>query len=376
MQREHLGQLVKQSAGELGFTLCGITPSRPSARLTDYLAWIAAGMYGEMGYLARPDRVARRRDLNVILPGAQSLIVVGLSYYTTDPSDQMASEAARGRISNYAWGADYHSIMLARLERLAALLRRRASAEVATRAYVDTGAILERGHAQQAGLGFVGKNTLLIHPRLGSYLFLGVIVTTADLDPDPPTYMPTCGRCTRCLAACPTSAFPTPYVLDARRCISYLTIELKGWIPRDLRPLMGNWVYGCDICQIVCPWQRFAQATEEKAFFPIDDHDMVPPLRTLLAISEGEFGARYARSPLKRLGRERLVRNACIAAGNSGLPDLIDWLNPLLRDNSPLIRGHAAWALGRLGGAQAVLQAALASENDASVREEITAALY
>ena len=267
-----------------------------------------------------------------------------------------------------------------RLETLAGWLRGQPGAgEVGSRVYVDTGAILERDHGETAGLGFTGKNTMLIDPRRGSWFFLGVLLTTAALDYDPPPEarpeMPTCGRCTRCLTACPTAAFPQPYVLDARRCISYLTIELKGWIPLDLRPLMGNWVYGCDVCQEVCPFNRFAQPTGEAEFYPVDWDTAAPPLLELLALDEMAFARRFAGSPVRRIRRGRLVRNACVAAGNWGSQTAVPVLTRLLGDHEPLVRGHAAWALRRIGGeaAHAALVAALAAETEEAVRREIAA---
>ncbi|MBI5959968.1 MAG: tRNA epoxyqueuosine(34) reductase QueG [Chloroflexi bacterium] len=356
---------ARQFAARLGFTGVGIIPAAPSPRLDAYHHWIAAGMHGSMGYLARPDRVQRRADLNVILPGVRSLVIVALDYGTiTTASPRQADSPpltvverglggeARGRISNYAWGADYHTIMLPRLEQIAAWLREQSGNDVISRAYVDTGAILERSHAQQAGLGFVGKNTMLIHPRRGSYFFLGEVLTTLTFeDYDQPHRETMCGTCTRCLSACPTGAFPQPYVLDARRCISYLTIEHKGSIPVELRPLMGNWVYGCDICQAVCPFTRFVQLSAEAAFWSQDADRAAPLLADLLALDEAGFRARYAGSAVERIKRERLVRNACIAAGNSGLPDLLPLLERLAQeDESALVREHAAWGQGRING--------------------------
>ena len=208
--------------------MLGVAPAEPSPRLEAYLNWIRAGMHGEMSYMAREDRVARRRDLKIILPDAKSLIIVGLDYFTLKLPESIANDPGRGRFSNYAWAGDYHDVMLPRLEKLAEFMKDEIGSTCATHAYVDTGAILERGHAERASLGFVGKNTMLINPRRGSFFFLGEIITNAELDYDTePTDMPSCGSCSRCLSACPTNAFPKPYVLDARRCISYLTIEHK-----------------------------------------------------------------------------------------------------------------------------------------------------
>lgn len=343
---------IKRRAGALGFSFCGVVPAAPSPTLDGYLAWIDAGMHGTMGYMARPDRVARRRDLNVIVPGASTLIVVGLDYTTAGPPQDVLRDPLRGRIAAYAWGQDYHDIMGAALKQFAAELEQGAfGGTPATKWYVDTGAILERSHGQQAGFGFIGKNTLLIHPRRGSMFFLGEIVTDAEADHyDEPMAASAagCGSCTRCLTACPTSAFPKPYVLDARLCISYLTIEHKGEIPVELRGKMGNWIFGCDVCQEVCPWQRFAPITHVSAFAP-DSHDRAAPLLVdLLTLDDAEFLRRFAGSPVKRIGRARMVRNACIAAGNSGSTAVVAPLSALADDADPLIREHARWALAQL----------------------------
>jgi epoxyqueuosine reductase len=348
---------LKSKAVELGFNLVGITRAEPSPHLEAYFRWIEAGMQGEMGYMARPDRQARRRDLTTILPRARSLVVVGVDYQTAAIPNAVLNDPSRGRIAAYAWGLDYHDIMLPRLERLAEWMvgndRPGGNGEKEGhgnyRVYVDTGAILERSHAQQAGLGFTGKNTMLIHPRRGSSFFLGEIVSDIEFDAyDRPGQETMCGRCTRCLLACPTQAFPQPHVLDARRCISYLTIEHKGSIDPALRPLMGNWVFGCDICQDVCPFQRFALPTQEQVFYPVDIERTAPRLLDLLGLDEDGFRRRYYGSPIARIKRERLARNACIAAGNWGSAEAIAPLEQLLDDASPVVREHAAWALGRI----------------------------
>ncbi len=362
---------LKARAAELGFNRLGITPAEPSPYFDAYLRWIDAGMHGEMGYMARPDRQARRRDLNVILPGARSLVVVALDYGDVLPADVL-NDPSRGRIAAYAWGQDYHDIMTPRLETLAAWMQSEVGGTF--RAYVDTGAILERSHGQAAGLGFTGKNTMLIHPRFGSRFFLGLLLTDMEFDEyDSPTQPATmCGTCTRCLTACPTNAFPRPHVLDARRCISYLTIEYKGWIDPVLRPLMGNWVFGCDVCQDVCPFQRFAPGASETALLPVDVDRAAPPLLDLLALDEADFRARFGGSPLARLKRDRLVRNACIAAGNWGSDVVVPPLLRLLDDASPLARGTAAWAFGRAASeeARSVLAARIDFEPDAEAKAE------
>jgi epoxyqueuosine reductase len=355
---------VKQQAAALGFTFCGVTPAQPSPTLDAYLRWIDAGMHGSMGYMARPDRVARRRDLTVILPGARSLVMVGLDYRTAAVGASVLHDRSRGRIAAYAWGQDYHELLNAKLAELAAALidtpsaghslgvRESGKAGEGLRAYVDTGAILERSHAQQAGFGFVGKNTMLINPRAGSSFFLGEIVADAEFDEyDAPLEpSPGCGSCTRCLTACPTNAFPAPHVLDARLCISYHTIENKGSIPVELRSRFGNWIFGCDICQDVCPFQRFAPITPERALFPVDADRAAPPLAFLLDMTEVQFQSTFAGSPLIRTGRARLVRNACVAAGNSGDSSLAPSLERLAHGDDSIIAEHAAWALRTFSG--------------------------
>lgn len=365
-------ELESRSAA-LGFNRLGIIPAAPAQNLAAYLRWIEIGYHGKMGYLARPDRVERRKDLNVILPGVKSIVCVGLDYRSRQIPAALANDPSRGRISNYAWGVDYHETMTPRLEQLAAWLERQGS-ETRTRVYVDTGAILERDHAASAGIGFVGKNSMLIDPQGGSYFFLGEILTTQSLqDEIHRPSMPHCGTCSRCLDQCPTDAFPAPYILDSRRCISYLTIELKEWIPLELRPLMGNWVYGCDVCQEVCPFNRFTRPTDEAEFWPANVEAMAPPLLELLALDDDAFSRRFAASPIKRIKRRRLVRNACVAAGNWGSPLAVSPLSELLLDREPLIRGHAAWALRKIGIAEATkaLENALAAEQDDRVRREI-----
>lgn len=368
---------LKDHAITLGFNLVGVTRAEPSPYLSAYEHWLEAGMHGTMGYMARPDRLARRRDLNQILPGVQTLIVVGLDYTAAVDTDFL-QDPSRGRIAAYAWGLDYHDILTPRLEALAAWLQTASGHSLHHRVYVDTGAILERSHAHQAGLGFTGKNTMLIHPLRGSSFFLGEILTDIELDTyDTPGRATLCGTCTRCLNACPTAAFPRPHVLDARRCISYLTIEHKGSIALDLRPRMGNWVYGCDICQDMCPFQRFARPTHEASFKPVSLDHMTPKLVDLLALDESGFHQRYYGTPIYRIKRDRLVRNACVAAGNWGSPQAIKPLHRLLADSSPLVRSHAAWALHRImaDDARGLLQAQAGREQDTEVREAIQSLL-
>lgn len=341
---------VKEQVRQLGFNRVGLIRAVPSPQLNAYFRWLEAGYHGTMGYLSRPDRIARRRDLNVILPGVRTLILVGLDYHTLRLPQDVADDPRRGRIAAYAWGADYHNLLTARLQTLADWLQTLSSGPATSRVYVDTGAILERSHAQQAGLGFVGKNTMLIDPRGGSYFFLGEVLTDLEMDGyDSPARETQCGSCRRCLTACPTNAFPEPYTLDARRCISYLTIEYKGMIDPELRSLMGNWVFGCDVCQAVCPWNRFAIQTREPSVYPLDIDRAAPLLADLLSLDDTAFQTRFDGSAIIRVGRDRLVRNACLAAGNSGLADFIPTLEPLAHaDRSALVREAAEWAQLRL----------------------------
>ncbi|MEO1644331.1 MAG: tRNA epoxyqueuosine(34) reductase QueG, partial [Chloroflexota bacterium] len=330
----------------------------------------------KMGYMARDDRLIRREDLNHIVEGARSIVMVGLDYRTEVIPNAILHDPTRGRIASYAWQLDYHDVMTPRLEELASWMQAQVGESVTHKVYVDTGAVLERSHAQQAGMGFIGKNTMLIHPQRGSYFFLGEIISTIDFDDyDTPHRETMCGRCQRCLLACPTDAFPEPYVLDARRCISYHTIENKGWIDRDLRSQFGNWVYGCDVCQEVCPFQRFSPQTNERVFYPADADAVAPHLGTLLSLTDETFAEMYADSPIKRIKRKRLMRNACIAAGNSGDRQFIPYLIQLSYDYEPIIRGHTAWALWQImrRGALRQLQDLYDREDNAEVRAEIEA---
>ena len=360
-------------AAAMGFSAGGVVRAEPSPHLDSYFAWLAAGHHAGLYYMNRPDRTARRRDLNVVLRGAKSILSVALDYHAqVDPA--LLADPSRGRISAYAWGQDYHTVMGERLRALAADLKQMQHKAAV---YVDFGALLERSHGQTAGLGFVGKNTLLIHPRRGSLFFLAEIITTAEFDEydSPLNPSPACGRCTRCLNNCPTEAFPRPFVLDANRCISYHTIENPTWTPRSLRPKFGNWVFGCDVCQDVCPWNRFAPVSTDAAFPSPPEHRAAPRLSELLALTDSRYQAWYGGSPVAQIRRARLVRNACIAAGNSADESLIPPLRGLLYDPNPFVRGHAAWALWRLGGA-GELRGLLSRESDDSVLSELAGFIH
>jgi epoxyqueuosine reductase len=370
---------IKEKAYELGFDLVGVAPAERAPHADAYALWVDAGYAATMGYMARD--VPRRQDPRHVLPGARSVIVAGLSYYVLDPPTDLWDDPARGRIARYAWGMDYHDVMTPRLRQLAEFITRQTRHEVQSRAYVDTGPILERDFAAQAGLGFIGKNTCLITPTMGSFLFLGELLLDLELDYDAPAIdsgaaivfeakprpitqrgkkstsatcksgtrrLGTCGACTRCLETCPTRAFPAPYVLDGNRCISYLTIELKRSIPVELRSLMGNWIFGCDVCQSICPWpRRFAQPTRLN-FLHFDPEYAAPKLLDLIGLRDDEFRTRFRRTPLWRARRRGLLRNVAVALGNWGSPRAIPALKRALDDPEPLIRKHAAWALTQI----------------------------
>jgi epoxyqueuosine reductase len=360
----------------------GVTRPHPSHHLRFYERWLAEGRHGEMGYLARPDAVARRADLRGTLAAVRSVVMVGMNYLPHGAAEE-AVDPSVGVIARYARGRDYHRVIKGRLLALLERVAGHARAPVAGRAYVDTGPLLERELAARAGLGWFGKNTMLIHPRRGSWFFLGALLLDVELEPDAPLDADHCGTCTRCLDACPTGALlgrdPSGApVMDARRCISYLTIEQRGPIPPSLRPAIGNRIYGCDICQEVCPFNgpKFARGSAEADFAPRARMDRAE-LTELMAMDD-EAWDRFSRgSAVRRAGRAGFLRNVAVALGNRGEPDAAPALVRALDDPEPLVRGHAAWALGRIGteSARAALVCRLAEERDDGVREEIEEAL-
>jgi epoxyqueuosine reductase len=366
-----LREQIRTKATTLGFDLVGITSAEPLAHGGRLRSWVTQGFAGEMGYMSRD--VETRVDPSRVLPEVRSIIVLGMNYYTSPA----VPEASRGRgwVSRYAWGQDYHTVLGAKLNALVAFIQDLEGPDVQTRWYVDTGPVLERELAWRAGLGWPGKNTNLINRRIGSWLFLGAILLDRELAYDAPATAH-CGSCTRCLVACPTGALVAPGVLDARRCIAYLTIELRGPIPRELRPLMGTHIFGCDICQAVCPWNRKAPVSAEPTFLPRAGF-AAPELIPLLRLSEDEFRARFRGSPSTRAKRRGFLRNVAVALGNLRDPRALPALEAALYDAEPLIRGHVAWALGRIGGGRArhALHDALGAERHADVRDDMISAL-
>jgi epoxyqueuosine reductase len=359
---------IAELARELGFHRAAIVPIEPPRRLDIYESWLAAGMHGEMAYLA--DNVSPRRDMRELLASARTMVVVALAYERRDP---IPATALRGRIARYARGDDYHMVMRDKLVALADRLAEELGRPVAARPCVDSAPVLEREWAERGGLGFVAKNTMLIAPGLGSYVVLGEVLLDVELDaPATEPLKPRCGSCRACLDACPTGAFRDAYVLDARLCISYLTIEVEGAIPRELRAQMGTWVFGCDVCQEVCPFNAGEGEPADARLVPRDGEHALPDLIALAARGANQMRQFVKRTALRRISREVLLRNVAVALGNTGSQDAVPALVSLLATGTPLVRAHAAWALGRLG-AHDVLRAH--SDDDPDVRAEISSAL-
>lgn len=360
-----LEEEVRRRALDLGFSACAIGGAEDLECGPLLEQWLADGRHGDMNYLA--EKHERRLSPGLVLAGARSAVVVAWSYAAPLPADPDWKELLTGRIAAYAAAPDYHVHVAARLERLAAWLRERTSAETAV--HVDGGPLVEKELARRSGLGWYGRNTNLLRPGLGSTFVLGTILTSAPLAPDPPFPSDHCGTCTACIPACPTHALDSGPTIDARLCISYLTIEHRGPVPPPLRAAMGNWIFGCDVCQDVCPWngERLVAGPAHRPWLP-----------GWLEMSEEEFRAQYLETPMGRPKRRGLARNAAIALGNSGNPAAVPFLARALRGHSePLVRAHAAWALGRLPAAESVLQlqAAHRGEGVPPVRREIEAAL-
>ncbi|HOB14409.1 MAG TPA: tRNA epoxyqueuosine(34) reductase QueG [Novosphingobium sp.] len=347
-----LKQDLAAEARRLGFAACGIAPARENPQAAARLeGWLDAGMHGDMGWMA--DRLHHRRSPQGLWGEAQSVIALGMSYAPGGEGFASHGQPDRGQISVYAQGKDYHDVVKKALKALARWLvaeaARRGLGDVGVKVFVDTAPVMEKPLGQAAGLGWQGKHTNLVSRDHGSWLFLGAIYTTLEFEPDPPG-IDRCGSCTACQTACPTDAFPAPYRLDARRCISYLTIELKEAIPTQFRKALGNRIYGCDDCLAACPWNKFAEkAHAMQAFLPRAELT-APRLAELLALDDPGFRALFSGSPIKRIGRNRFVRNCLYAAGNSGDPALVGAVRALLSDPDPVVAEAAIWALAELTG--------------------------
>ena len=370
---DNLRALIDREARRAGFEAVAVTrpdaiPLAP-ARLAEF---VADGFHGSMDWIA--ETIGRRAEPSTLWPDVRSIVVLAMNYGPERDPRGILDKHDRGAISVYAQNRDYHDVMKGRLKEIAGKIVANAGGDV--KVFVDTAPVMEKPLAEAAGLGWQGKHTNLVSRQHGSWLFLGTIFTTAELEPDK-AEIDHCGSCRACLDACPTDAFPAPYRLDARRCISYLTIENKGPIPREFREKIGNRIYGCDDCLAACPWNKFASAASEAKLAAREDL-REPPLSELLALDDAAFRAFFSGSPVKRIGRDRFVRNVLIAAGNSGDTSLTPILRGLLGDGSPLVRGAAIWALSRLLSNRDFGDLAIKAsktETDETVREEWLAAL-
>jgi len=373
MDIDAITRSIKHKAIELGFDVVGVSPVENYPENQFYKEWLARGFAGEMSYMER--NAEKREDIRNIMSDAISVISCGLNYNTDNPYSIDESDKTRGWISRYAWGDDYHDCIKKKLLLLEKHVNDLAPEGMRSKAYVDTGPVLERVYAKYSGIGWYGKNTCLINQDIGSWIFIGEIITNIELEYDSPV-PDRCGTCTMCIDACPTDALREPYVLDSNLCISYLTIELKGKIPMRLRDKIDNNIYGCDICQDVCPWNRKAEVTESPYFMPRSGL-YNPELSYLSQLTLNDFRNLFKNSPVKRAKRKGFIRNVMVAIGNSGNRDLVPYVVQTLEDEDPLVRAHAAWALSRLEGKDSydTLTKHLNVEPDDSVREEIESIL-
>ncbi len=361
---------LKAEAQRLGFQAAGACPAVAASGMSRFREWLEAGYAGQMRYLEdRADAYAHPRH---VLDGVRGILMLTMNYRCAQPRPAAVGE---GRVARYAWGElDYHDIIHERLKALAAF-HKKATPGVRVRGVVDTAPLLEREYAVLAGLGWIGKNTLLLNQQLGSWFFLAALLTDAELEYDQPLGADHCGTCRACLDVCPTNAFPQPYVLDASKCVSYLTIELRESVPVELRPGLQDWLFGCDLCQDVCPWNRRAPLTEEPGLQPRTDQN---PLRLaeLFELDEAAFRRRFRSTPLWRSRRRGILRNAALVLGNQKTTDNLPALRKGLADHDPLVRSACAWALGQLPGREArdLLRQQLTVESDEQVRSEIQAA--
>jgi epoxyqueuosine reductase len=356
---------IKREARKLGFFQAGIASVDSAPHYDFFLKWLGDGFHGEMSYLFH--QAPKRKDPRLAFSEASSILVLAMNYF---PGEKFYDSPLKGRISRYSWGEDYHGVIHERLEELLHFIQKEEPSAKGS-CYVDTGPIMEKAWGARTVLGWMGKHTNLISRQRGSWFFLGVILLNIPLEPDSQegNY---CGTCNRCIEACPTGAIVAPYILDARICVSYLTIEYRGSIPRHLRHLIGNRIFGCDECQEICPWNRFARETSEKSFSPGEGYEM-PDLIPLVGITPGEFKQRFNKSPIYRATRDAFVRNVVIALGNSGKQQAIPVLEEALLDSSALVRASAAWSLGAISQdlAGEILLKAQKRENNPLVLEEI-----
>jgi len=399
---EILKKQIVDKAHQLGFDLVGVTTPEQPQHFDKYLSWLENGYHANMDYLAEKSRVQKRANPKLILPTCRSILVLGARYTSSFPSfrdniegvsipegqeespalqsaPQDASHGVpRGRVAAYAWGDDYHNVFTERMRKLVAFIEKQIGEPVPNRYYTDTGPILERELAQRAGLGWVGKNACLINPQGGSYYLLAEILLGIDLPKDKPFPHDRCGSCTRCIDACPTEAILPDRTVDSNRCISYLTIELKENIPVEMRHKIKDWVFGCDICQQVCPWNlQFVDAPQSDIFNPRSDVPF-PTLLDEINLTPQAFNQKFKGNPIKRTKRRGYLRNVAVALGNAGSAEAVTTLSKTLQSEiEPMVRSHAAWALGEIEGKQAqnALKAALKTETNESVIEEIQTAL-
>ena len=361
---QDLKEKIKSKSRELGFTLAGVTTPEPPPHASTFENWLARQHHGTMNYLATETARARRADPREILPECKSILVLATPYSpplhppisvqqarngnANLPAEMGGQEG--GRVASYAWGDDYHNVLPARMKELVHFIEEQVGGPIKHCYYTDTGPILERDLAQRAGIGWIGKNTCLINPKQGSYLLLSEIFLDLELEPDMPFLTDHCGTCTRCITACPTQCILPDRTIDARHCISYLTIELKEDIPAELRSLVGNWVFGCDVCQMVCPWNRFA--VEGDSAFGAENP--VHALTAELTLTPQEFNQRFKRTPVKRAKRRGYLRNVAVALGNTGDMHTLPVLNQALEDREPMVREHAEWAIKQITKRQQV----------------------
>ncbi len=373
MSKANLSKSIKEKALEIGFDLVGISSVGSFPENQFYKEWLARGFAGEMKYMEKEPQ--KRENVRGVLPEAKSVISCGLNYNTDYPYSIRENDGRKGWISRYAWGDDYHKVIKDKLLLLLEFIKRISPEETKARIYADTGPVLDRVYGKYSGMGWFGKNTCIINQKIGSWIFIGEIVTNLELECDNPV-TDRCGTCTRCIDSCPTGAILESYVLDSRLCISYLTIELQEKIPVELRDRIGNNVFGCDICQDVCPWNRKAKTTNEPSFQPRDGL-YNPELSSLVKLSEEDFRRIFKGNPIKRARRKGFFKNILVVMGNSGSKEFIPDIKESLNDEDPTVRAHAAWALSKLEGENSykTLSDRLDIESDSIVREEIVSIL-